>query len=187
MNAEEEWAPIPGWTEYSVSTLGRVRSEARVVMRKNGRAQTVHQRILSAAVKPRTGYRQVLLHVKGRGVLNRFVHQLVLLAHVGPPPAGHESCHNDGDPANNSLTNLRYGTHADNCADKVCHGTGRGVRNAQSVLTDSAVIEIRRRRSSGLPVADIARAFGVCGPTVSNVCNRKSWRHVLAGDGRGEE
>ena len=42
----EEWRPVPGWSEYSVSTSGRVRSEKRIVVCGDGRRQPVRECIL---------------------------------------------------------------------------------------------------------------------------------------------
>lgn len=46
-----------------------------------------------------------------------------MLAFVGPCPDGMEVCHNDGNPENNRVENLRYGTRSDNMRDKRKHGT----------------------------------------------------------------
>lgn len=51
------------------------------------------------------------------------VHQLVLEAFVGPRPEGMVTRHLNGDPSDNRLTNLAWGTHAENNADTVQHGT----------------------------------------------------------------
>ncbi len=53
---------------------------------------------------------------------NAKVHILVLEAFVGPRPLGLEGCHDDGDPANNRLTNLRWDTPSSNAVDRVRHG-----------------------------------------------------------------
>ena len=53
----------------------------------------------------------------------RTVHSLVAEAFIGARPEGMEICHSDGDPTNNHLDNLRYGTPSDNTLDKVRHGT----------------------------------------------------------------
>ena len=45
---KENWRPIPGYEgSYSVSDLGRVRSEARTVIRKNGVKLFTPERILA--------------------------------------------------------------------------------------------------------------------------------------------
>ena len=54
---------------------------------------------------------------------SRAVHHLVLLAFVGPKPGGMVTRHLNGDPGDNRLTNLVYGTQSENMYDKVAHGT----------------------------------------------------------------
>lgn len=54
--------------------------------------------------------------------VNARIHSLVLEAFVGPRPDGMEGCHNDGDPANNHLANLRWDTRAANNQDTLRHG-----------------------------------------------------------------
>ncbi len=61
----------------------------------------------------KSGHQLVVL---GKGKC-KFVHDLVLRAFVGPPPAGNECLHWDDSPANNHLENLRWGTRAENLAD----------------------------------------------------------------------
>jgi len=51
------------------------------------------------------------------------IHRLVLIAFVGLQPDGMEALHRDGDPGNNTLSNLRWGTHSENQLDQVAHGT----------------------------------------------------------------
>ena len=116
----EHWRDIPGYEgEYKVSDLGRVRSLKRIIYRQDGRKHSVQARIL----KPRllkSGHYHVALCRSGERI-DRRIHQLVLLAFVGPVPEGCECCHNDRDHANNHLTNLRYDTHQENMRDTVGH------------------------------------------------------------------
>lgn len=50
------------------------------------------------------------------------VHRLVMEAFVGPCPEGLEVLHWDDNPANNHLSNLRYGTRSENVKDRVRNG-----------------------------------------------------------------
>lgn len=103
----EEWRPVPGFLGYEVSDQGRVRSllgPEPLIMRPHTR---------------KTGYRHVVLHGK-----TRFVHHLVLEAFVGPRTDGQECRHLDGQPGNNWLTNLRWGTRAEQMDDKARHAKG---------------------------------------------------------------
>ena len=52
-------------------------------------------------------------------------HLLVLEAHVSPRPVGLEGCHNDGDPTNNVVGNLRWDTHSANLLDIARHARER--------------------------------------------------------------
>lgn len=71
------------------------------------------------------------------------VHRLVLEAFIGPCPPGCEGCHNDGDPTNNRLENLRWDTHAANMADMATHQTRAvGERCGASKLSNADAIEI---------------------------------------------
>jgi hypothetical protein len=49
------------------------------------------------------------------------VARLVAWAWVGPQPEGYVVCHRDGDCDNNRVSNLYYGTHADNMLDLAYH------------------------------------------------------------------
>lgn len=61
----------------------------------------------------------------------RTVHSLVALAFIGPRPHGYEVCHNNGNPLDNRVDNLRYGTSADNKLDQVRHGTHEKAARAE--------------------------------------------------------
>lgn len=155
----EQWSPVPGFDGlYSVSTRGRVRSDSRVVKCGNGRPHTVKERFLSSA-KKRSGHLTVCLRRPGSPASRAYVHRLVLLAFVGPAPDGYEAAHNDGNPANNCLSNLRWATRSSNHADKVVHGThNRGEAHPLCKVSDDTV---RAIRSCGLPAKKAAEKFGV--------------------------
>lgn len=110
-----------------------------------------------------------------------WLHHLVLLAFVGPRPAGMEARHfPDRNPQNNHVKNLCWGTREENCADKVVHGTdGRGSRNGNSRLLEKDVIRMRKMYArGGWTWRTIAKEFGVSLPLVDKILRRKLWRHV---------
>lgn len=116
---QEEWRPIVGREGcYEVSDQGHIRSLDRVV--KSSRAQwPVRGRILNPSPL-RSGHLVVDL---GRAWRSRRVHRLVLEAFAGPCPSGMEALHGDGDPSNNRIQNLRWGTRSENIQDAIRHGT----------------------------------------------------------------
>lgn len=119
----EEWRAVVGFEgKYEVSNLGRVRSVDRVRSYRKRDARGIISRIhrgkmLSPATTA-SGHQFVVL---GRGC-GRLVHRLVLEAFVGAAPDGTECCHNDGEPANNRVNNLRWDTRSANIMDDYEHG-----------------------------------------------------------------
>lgn len=116
--SNETWKAIPGWPDYEVSDAGQVRSTDRVIVASNG----VHRRMPGRIFRPSLvrGYPSVHLP----GPCTRTVHSLVLAAFVGPKPKGAEEIrHLNGDPTDNRLENLRWGTSSENAFDSVRHGT----------------------------------------------------------------
>ncbi len=51
------------------------------------------------------------------------VHRLVLETYTGPCPKGMECRHLNGNPSDNRLKNLKWGTRSENMQDAVQHGT----------------------------------------------------------------
>lgn len=109
----------------------------------------------------------------------KYVHRLVLEAFVGPCPPGLEACHNDGNPKNNALSNLRWDTHQSNIDDKEKHGTRLiGEKNHQAKLTEEFVKEVRADFASGMRQCDIARSRNINPRTVGDLVRRRRWKHV---------
>lgn len=107
-------------------------------------------------------------------IARRAIHRLVLEAFVGSCPPGMECCHWDGDPTNNTLGNLRWDTHVNNCADKKRHGTQtRGKYHPNGKLEDSEVLEIYRRWQAGESQSVLASEFSVTQTTVSSIVRHK--------------
>ena len=95
-----------------------------------------------------------------------WIHQLVMLAFIGPCPLGLEIRHINGDSLNNQLHNMAYGTHSENMQDAVRHGTqpvGELARDAK--LKEHQVLEIRERYANGgITQQQLANEYGVDEP-----------------------
>lgn len=154
----EIWRDIPGYEgAYQVSSLGRVRSLPRLVpvhdrVHMVTYARPCPGRILRQAVCDKAGHVSVHLGKHCRGIP---VHQLVMLAFYGYPPAGMEAMHLNGNPTDNRPENLRYGTHSQNMIDM--YRTGKG----HLKLTPEEVRQIRFAFSCGWSVRELAAVYGV--------------------------
>lgn len=147
----EKWRDIPDYKGlYQVSSLGAVKSKT-----KN-------------ALKPYTHRDGHLLVVLSKnGTTKTFsVHRLVLFAFIGNCPGGYQACHNDGNPANNKLNNLRWDSNRNNQLDRRRHGkSGREVQRNDGVKFVNATLA--------------AETMG-CDPSdIHKVC--KNQRHTCAG------
>lgn len=119
---KEMWRPVVGWEDlYEVSDHGRVRSLDRIGRLGASGSRKYKGRVLRP-IANELNYQKVSL-CRDRHHEIRRIHRLVLEAFIGPCPPGMETRHRDGDPANNHLTNLRWGTKTDNNLDQVRHGT----------------------------------------------------------------
>jgi hypothetical protein len=108
-----------------------------------------------------------------------YIHHLILTTFVGPMPEGLEACHGDGDPANNSLSNLRWGTRASNAADRVEHGTATiGAQHPMARLTEQDVLALRRRHAEGASATELAAEFNVSRMTAFRAATGRSWSHL---------
>ena len=123
----EQWLPVVGWEGfYEVSDHGRVRSVDRTIMRRNRWGQIRPVRFTGKLLAQRPDHEGRLRVQLGRGERTQTeakVHILVLEAFVGPRPDGLDGLHWDDDRTNNTVENLRWGTHSENMQDSVRNGT----------------------------------------------------------------
>jgi predicted XRE-type DNA-binding protein len=106
----------------------------------------------------------------------RKVHRLILEAFIGPCPAGMECCHNNGDPSDNRLENLRYSSHSENIKDAFKHGTKNhsGEKNPHSKLNNLQVRIIKKLlRLNKLTQKEIANIFNVTQAHISRMNTNK--------------
>jgi hypothetical protein len=87
--------------------------------------------------------------------------------------------HLDGNPRNNHLWNLCYGTPSENAADKEHHGRALiGEKSPRRKLHEAQVLAIRRRWGAGENAWAIAPSFGVSPYTVWAVAVGRAWKHL---------
>lgn len=123
------------------------------------------------------GYPAVSLYCNGKSV-TRPVHQLVCEAFHGPQPFPEAQVrHLDGDPTNNWMENLAWGTAAENWADRRRHGTDTcGERSGKAKLTWEQVREIRARYTSGgVTQTELAADYSVASSNLGPILTGETW------------
>jgi hypothetical protein len=148
-----EWTEVPGHTGYSVTATGFLRGPR-------------------GPLRPMVAHRGHLYVITGAG-RKLYVHHAVLFAFIGPRPDGLMCRHLDGDPTNNALTNLRWGTAKENSADKKRHGRElRGEDKKHHRLTWAQVELIRADRRSSRVVGN---QYGVSHTAILRIWRGQRW------------
>lgn len=125
--------PIPNFKGYYASDKGVIFS------RWERGYKIASKRILGNSLKElrqatdKQGYKRLTLVSKSKKTL-KSVHRLVLETFKGKDPVKKICCHNDGNPSNNNITNLRWGTPKDNALDMKKHGRVSGLRGEKHKL-----------------------------------------------------
>ena len=156
---------IPGFNDYQITHFGLVRNIRTGRLLKQTTVQTGHKVV---RVKSDQGSWKTM-----------GVHRLVLIAFMGWPPfADPDAAHFDGNPANNSLLNLRWATRLENQADRLRHGTdNRGEKHPLAKLTNCQVrtiaeqLTLRTRQS-------LADEYQVQRATISMIATGRNWSSV---------
>lgn len=171
----ELWKPVIGYEgTYEVSNEGGVRSIDRMDIAGRNR---ISGKLLSPEVTHK-GYLRVGLTGEGK-TKKHSIHRLVLCAFVGQCPEGHEGCHDDGNPANNALINLRWGTPAANWNDRRAHNTATiGERHPGATIDETKAAVIKMELALGFQARVVAIWNDASIHVVNQIKSGRTWRHI---------
>jgi len=133
----------------------------------------------AGARKP-SGYGNFGIHHGSTISAHRFSWEL----HFGPIPDGLFVCHHCDNAGCVRPDHLFLGTPLANSRDMVRKGRASrvarsvGEANANARLTATDVVEIRESRRTGATAVSIAARYGVTPSMVSQIANRRAWRHI---------
>ena len=107
------------------------------------------------------------------------VHKLILIAFAGERKQGMVCRHLNGNPLDNRLENLAWGTPKENVQDSIQHGTAvcllHGESSVAAKLSLESIREIRWLYLCGLLQRELSDMFGVTQRHVSDIVNGKTW------------
>jgi hypothetical protein len=175
----EKWRKINGYDFYWVSDLGNIKSETRIVTKKNGLQQKVQSRIMKPKISKHGYFRIGLVDKDGKQKFYQF-HRLVLITFAGLNEAKTQVNHIDGNKSNNSLCNLEWVTSSEN--QRHAHLIGlksqKGEKHTQSRLTEKQVLEIRQSLNNGVKQRILGEKYGVKRSYISEIKTKRVWRHI---------
>jgi len=153
-----------------------VRSIDRNLITKTGKNYIRKGKVLAFNInKVGLPYKRVKLSKDGNASLH-LVSRLVLTAFVGHPKQKEQACHNNSDPSDNKLENLRWDSAKGNYKDRIENATYPvGTKNPNRKLKEKDVLFIR---NSTLSQKKLGELFGVSPKYIYNIRSRRTWHHV---------
>ncbi len=182
---KEIWKPVAGFEgSYEISNTGIFRSIDRYVSYPQGWDRFFPGKIISP-YSSKDGYLSVSFRTGGRKSHHRQIHRMVAEAFCEKQDGCDVVNHIDCDRSNNHFLNLEWTTTAGNSAHMMSMGRAnprRGSKVTTSKLTESDVIDIIHRLTSGETHISISKIYGISDRVISGINGGKLWLHVKVGD-----
>ncbi len=158
------------WSEWGTASLGK--GHGTKTIRRSGEWKRI-------GTCKSHGYYQASLRREGGGFSLIRLHVLLMRVFCGERPDGMHIRHLNGDPSDNRLVNLVYGTASENRADSRRHGTEVvGEKHGNAKLKDEDVRTVRKLLSEGRTHQNIADIYGVSCTLITRISLGQARRFV---------
>lgn len=182
----DTWKTIEGFDHYEVNQRGDVRSWRKKTRSWRNPDDVLGWRDIPVMLKGSEtpfGYTAYILRNAEGKPCRRLAHRLVAIAFLGMPKDKSitDVAHNDGNPRNNHLENLRWSTHRDNQLDMATHGTMQnGEKCVTAKISKEQAIEIREKAKNGPRGIQrmLAAEYGISFAQVCRIVNSTRWRDI---------
>ncbi len=159
------WNPVPDFPGYFASKEGFVKS-----------TKLKKCKILKP-IFSKDGHCYVFLYKNGKQHKS-WIHRIILSSFVCKCPIGCEGRHLDGNPSNNKVSNLAWGTRLENIKDKQKHGTqSRGEFHGAAKLTEIDVLEIKQKIGH-ITIRELGRQYGVSHTAIRRAALGIKWSYL---------
>lgn len=177
---EINYLTIAGFPGYRVGDDGSVWSQWCLRGGRSTRRRELCNEWKRLKTTLKSGYPRITLINHLGEKIEFHVHVLVLTVFVGPRPSPYMQClHANDISTDNRLSNLRWGTPAENWEDSKRNGKralGEDVHNAKT--TAEMVKKIRTALANGETLKSVSSWCGLSWQQVHAIKTRKVWRHV---------
>ena len=159
------WKRIPGYPKYEANEDGRIRQ-----------AETLH---LMRFCKAPEGHFYLALCGPDKKRHKVWVQRIILATFCRHPRGREVARHLDGNPANNKISNLAWGSTKKNMKDKQDHGRAIGSKlRLSAMLTPEGLASAKDRLNNGLDPQLFASCLGVSLKSVYNLKNGRTYEGI---------
>jgi hypothetical protein len=177
----EEFRDVPKFSGFiSASNMGRIYSHPRSIQKYSALTggvvtQQYEGRLL--AQYDRGGYMTVRFGINNKK-FTQLVSRLVLSAFVRESKPNELACHDDSNPTNNCVTNLRWDTQVGNMKDRTDR---RLYKRGEDHHAATVPVELVDRLQAGLITPnEAAKEYGYSYHNLWRIAKGKTWKHRLS-------
>jgi hypothetical protein len=177
----EEFRDVPKYKGFiAASNMGRIYSYPRLVLKHSEFAgkvvtQKYEGRLLSQ--NDRGGYLAVRFGIEKKK-FTELVSRLVLMAFDREPEKHEFACHNDSNPTNNCIENLRWDTQTGNMKDRIDRGFyKRGEDHHAAIIPVELVDQLQ---SGAISPSKAAKEYGYRYSHMWRIAQGKCWAHRMS-------
>jgi hypothetical protein len=176
---KEVWRTIEDFSNYQISSIGRVKSKARWVPMPNCNGKRFWPERIMKSRKDKNGYSIIHLSNNGKGKTLK-IHRLIAQAFICN--LENKPCvnHLDGNVKNNNVENLEWSTVLENTQHAVRTGLFdiKGEKCFKAKLKNEDVLKIRELLEENVAISKIAAMFPISIRTIYDIKYGKTWKHI---------
>jgi len=177
-----KWAPISNYPNIYVSDNDFLLSSNKFISVIKDLDDTHFQIILTHPVRHGSPYLTFEIYHRDGTRTSKLLHRVRLTAFQGQPPTPDKRFvrHINGNPTDNSIDNLAWGTHHENMSDLRRTGSLRGQRNPASTISDCDAVLIYALSNLRILNDNNYRDFCHLSMTqINNIKYGRRWSHVI--------
>jgi len=163
----------------------KVDNLSRYYIYDDGRIYSLIRKKFLSPHTTKTGHQRIMLITDANERKKYLVHRLVAIAFIPNNKKLEFVCHNDSNPKNNFVSNLRWDNQLGNMQDRKNRGMyhdQKGENNYSSKLSNKEVIAIKKLLKNGFSPYKInkLKKFDISYGTLCDIQRGKSWKHIRA-------
>jgi len=160
----------------------KLKGFSKYLVYDDGRIYGCYRKVFLKPDKVKKGHLRVCLTDDNSNKLHYFIHRLVAMVFISNPKNLPFVCHNDSNPENNNVDNLRWDNASGNMQDRLRLGRYAnqvGENNYSAKLKEKEVVKIKKLLKYLSPYRIFKnKLFNISYGTLCDIQRGKSWKHI---------